>query len=109
MKFEDALTQLRAGKKITHPSFEPDVYFMACRVSLMFSETPKDEMPISIVKMQGDRQHLDMRAGGSIDNMLYPGTLMLRPEVFEQPCKHGHFPQLDLYLVMADDWKLYDE
>jgi hypothetical protein len=105
MKFEEALTLMRQGKKITHSSLGENVYFQACRIGFMFDETPLEERPISIVKMFGDRQHPDMGTAGSIDDMLYPGTLIVKPEVFKEPCKHGHFPQLNLFLVMADDWE----
>lgn len=74
----------------------------------MFDDTPSNERPISIVKMKGDRQHPDMGTGGSIDDIIYPGTLMVRDKIFENPCKHGRLPQLDLFLVMSDDWKLYE-
>lgn len=104
MKFEEALALMRKGKKITHSSLGENVYLQACRVGFMFDETPLEQRPISIVKMLGDRQHPDMGTG-SIDDIVYPGTLMVKPEVFQKPCKHGHFPQLNLFLVMSDDWE----
>ncbi len=109
MKFEDALAQMRLGAKITHPTLDNDVYFQACRIGLMFHDTPKEQCPISIVKMKGNRQHPDMGTGGSIDDMLHPGTLIFKDEVFERPCKHGYFPQLNLFLVMSEDWEIINE
>lgn len=96
MIFEDALTLMRQGKKITHSSLGENVYLQACRVGLMFDDTPLEQRPISIVKMLGDRQHPDMGTGGSI------------PEVFKEPCKHGHFPQLNLFLVISDEWEVIE-
>lgn len=102
MKFEEALNLMRSGAKITHPCFEEDIYFMACRVSCM-----GEDLGASIVKMKGEHQHPDMIAG-SIDDMFYPGTFIPKEEVFEKPCKHGRKPQLDLFLVMSDEWSIYE-
>ena len=104
MIFEDALAQLRLGKKIKHPSMDDDVWFQGCYVSL-FGERIGG---ISIVKMKGDCQHSDMGTGGTIDDMLYPGTLIVKEEIFEKPCKHGKHPQLDLFLVMSDEWEVFE-
>lgn len=60
MKFEDALSLMRAGKKITHEDLEEDVYFQLCRVGLIFEDIPQDSYPLGIVKMKGDYQHVDM-------------------------------------------------
>lgn len=110
MKFEDALSQMRQGKKITHPDLGEDVYLQACRIGFCFDERPVEERPISIVKMKGEVIHADMNMGGGIDNMLYPGTLIFKNEVldeiFKEPCKHGRFPQLNLLLIMSDDWEI---
>ena len=108
MKFEDALIQMRAGKKITHPVFDDDVYFMACRLSIAFMQMPLEDMPISIVKMKGDLQHPDMGIVGSPDDICYPGRLIPKEKFLEKPCKHGFTPQLDLFLVMSDEWKVID-
>lgn len=108
MKFEEALKAMRDGAKITHHYFEDDVYFQACRIGIIFDDSPKEDWPISIVKMKGNNQHPDM-GGGSIDDMLRPGTLMFRDEIFEKPCKHGYGPQLNLYLVMSDEWEIYND
>jgi hypothetical protein len=107
MKFEDALKAMREGAKIRHPYFVDDVYFQACRVGMMFDETPIQDQPISIVKMRGDYQHEDM-GRGNIDDLVYPGTLMIKEKYLEKPCKHGHAPQLNLFLVMSDDWEIYN-
>ncbi len=99
MKFEEAITLMREGKKIAHQSLGENVYLQACRVGLMFDETPFEDRPISIVKMLGDRQHPDMGTMGP-DDICFPGTMMVRSEVLKEPCKHGNHPQLNLVLVM---------
>ena len=104
MNFEDALAQLRIGKKITHPNFDEGIYFMGCYLSFM-GERLSDDM--SIVKMRGDYQHEDMGIG-TIDDMLYPGTMIVKEEVFAKPCKHGYLPQIDLFLVMSDEWMVIE-
>src|SRR5690606_15347591 len=63
MKFEEALTQMRQGKKIRHPYFDRDEFLAACRVGFIGDDTtPLEEKPISIVRIKGDRQH-DCMAG----------------------------------------------
>lgn len=107
MIFEDALKLMREGKKITHPHFESDVYFQACYVG--FTEETfetKKSRGMSIVKMKGDNQHEDM-GSGNLDSMLYTGTLILKP--LPEKCKHGFMPQINLFLIMSDDWKIYGE
>jgi hypothetical protein len=103
MNFESALVQLKLGKKITHPSFDEEIYFMGCYISILGTKLPD----IYIIKMKGDYQHEDM-GSGTIDDMLYPGTLIIKDEVFEPPCKHGTHPQLDLFLVMSDEWQVIE-
>ena len=95
MKFEEALTLMRQGKKITHSALGDNVWLQACTVGFLFDETPLEQRPISIVKMLGDCEHPDMRPDFD--------------EVFKEPCKHGYNPQLNLFLVMAEDWELYLE
>lgn len=90
MKFEEALTKMREGSKITHPSFEEDVYLQACRVGIIFDSNFKETWPISIVKMKGDRQHEDMMP------------------IHRERCIHGLTPQLNLFLVMSEDWEVID-
>lgn len=110
MIFEQALSALRKGKKITHPRFDPDVYLMACYLTLKYD--PDDtfekaqERGMSIVKMRGDVAHEDM-GSGNIDNIVYTGTLIIE-EHLEKPCKHGYFPQLNLFLLISDEWEIYD-
>lgn len=104
MKFEEALAELRKGKKIRHPNFEEDEYFMGCYVSLMFMNHTilKATENISIVKMKGEKQHPDMK----------PRIPFL--ESFDL-CKKYPFlkssimqPQLNLLLVMSDDWEILE-
>jgi len=100
MKFEDALSAMRKGAKIRSPFFESDEYLMACYVSMKFDpeETfeKAKERGMSIVKMKGDRQHPDM-GSGDMDRI---------PKDFLNPCKHGYFPQINLLLLMRDDWEI---
>lgn len=92
MKFEDALARMRAGAHITHPIFddEGDVYFIACKSGL--PGMPKKKYWLSMVKMKGDAQHPDMLGG----------------EFSEKPCKHGNHPQLNLNLIMSEDWQVWE-
>jgi len=101
MIFEEALALMRKGKKIRHPSMPEDEYYMACRVSLHpdISEPINVwEMPMSIVWMKSERKHDDMGIG-SLDKL---------PKDWDKPCKHGHLPQINLLLLMRDDWELVE-
>lgn len=106
MIFEEALKQLRQGKKIRHPSFDEDVYFQACYITInpLFNPEGIETFKIvkargmSIVKMKGDYQHPDMVIG-SLDK--------LNPD-WDKKCKHGNCPQLNLFLIMADDWEVLE-
>jgi hypothetical protein len=104
MKFEEALTALREGKKIRSPFFKENEYLMGCYVGLdtelfglppeSFEEVKKRGM--SIVKMQDDRQHPDM----------VPQNFPTR-----QPCCNPDlhsYPQLNLFLIMNDDWEIIE-
>ena len=123
MKFEQALAALREGKKIRHSSFETDEYFMACHVGLVGDDTPFNEGPISIVKMKGDKLHESMIGVlGSIAKI----KKQLKEILTEDDYKKYHniytdlkiaeifddnlfrFPQLNLGLVMCDDWEIIE-
>jgi hypothetical protein len=105
MIFEEALKLLREGKKIRHPTFEDDVYLSGCYLTLKtiidddgneLADSLEDakERGMSIVLMKGDRQHKDMM------HQNFPS---------EQPCcnpKLHSFPQLNLFLIMSDDWEV---
>lgn len=85
MIFEEALKALRAGAKIRHPSFEEDVYLQGCYVGLIGMEETFEETKsrgMSIAKMKGNKKHPDM-----------------------YPSKTCSPPQLNLFLVMADNWE----
>ena len=99
MIFEEALCELRKGKKIRHPNMPKDEYLMGCyvRIDPMFDPNGVYllERPVnmSIVKMIGDCQHRDMRP------------------TFEEcvnPCKHGSIPQICIFLLMCDEWEVID-
>lgn len=101
MKLEEALVELRNGKKIRPIyGFEEDEYLMGCYVTFRylkreilesFEEMKKRGM--SIVKMKGEYKHPDM--------------VPFRYNSGEEVCKHGLFPQINLYLLMQD-WEIYE-
>ena len=122
MIFEEALGALRAGAKIWHPSFADDEYLTACRVGLMGdNETPIHEKPISIAKIKGERL-TDTMSG----KLAYIARIkgQLKKILTEEDYKKYHniytemdignifdndifaFPQLNLFLVMSDEWKI---
>ncbi len=106
MIFEEALAELRKGKKILHPLFEEDEYLMGCYVGLKFCEESFEqakERGISISKMKGEFAHPDM---------------VPRLPIFEAMdlCEKYPFlkdkimcPQLNLFLIVSDDWVVLDE
>lgn len=103
MKFEDALSQMRLGKKITHKHLGENVYLQACRLGLMFDDSPIYDMPISIVKMKGEYQHPDMLPPLSFSQQMdllniYP---ILRDKIT--------YPTINLLLIMSDDWIVLEE
>lgn len=121
MQFEEALKLMREGAKITHPIFEDDEYFEGCYIGLpsyyddngnLVEDTfeQQKQRGMSIVKMKGDRQHPDMgNMGGGIDSMCYPGTFIIKEEFMKPSCKHGNMPQLNLFLVMSVEWKIWEK
>jgi hypothetical protein len=122
MKFEDALSAMRAGSKIRHSCFDHDEYLQACRVGFTHDdETPLDEKPISVVKMKGDRQ-ADEMAG--VSNYVAKIKRQLKNILSEEDYKKYHnfyveldiasifeesifkYPQLNLFMIMSDDWEI---
>lgn len=121
MKFEEALSALREGAKIWHPRFSDDEYLSACRVSLIGDNTPLNEKPMSIVKIKNGRQSDDM--AGKF-NYVAKIKMQLKKILTEEDYKKYHnfyteidiseifdndlfaFPQLNLFLVMSDEWKI---
>lgn len=135
MIFEDALKAMREGAKIRHPSFANDEYLQACYVGFpdyyddngkLVTDTleHKKERGMSIVKMKGDRQH-DSMAG--VLNYVAKIKRQLKQILTEEDFKKYHnvyteieigkifdndifqFPQLNLFLIMSDDWEIYKE
>jgi len=111
MIFEEALKLMREGKKITHKYLsdtnEKDVYLKGCYVGFP-GETyeQKKSRGLSVVKMKGDKEHEDMGLG-NLDDMFIPGTLIIKQ--WPEKCKHGFYPQLNLLLIMSDEWEVYDD
>jgi hypothetical protein len=121
MKFEEALAALREGAKIWHPTFADDEYLSACRVGFIGDDTPLEDKPISIARIKGDRQH-DSMAGRL--NYVAKIKRQLKAILTEEDYKKYHniytemniskifdddffeFPQLNLFLVMSDEWKI---
>ena len=124
MIFEEALTALRQGAKIWHPTFSDDEYLMACRLGLIGDDTPIKDKPISIVRIKSGVEHENM--GGKL---LYIAKIkrQLKEILTEEDYKKYHTvwtdidigeifdddifqcPQLNLFLVMSDEWKLFKE
>ncbi len=102
MKFENALTAMREGKKIRHPFMPDDEYYAACYVKLptikdddgnILEDINYKERGMNIVWVKGAFQHPDMRPHN------WPN---------KQPCCNPalhDFPQLNLFLIMSDDWE----
>lgn len=122
MKLEEALPVLRIGGKIWHPTFANDEYLCACKIGLISDDTPFNERPISIVKMKGDRQADEM--GGRL-NYVAKIKRQLKKILTEDEYKKYHniyheieiskifnndifvYPQLNLFLVISDEWEIY--
>lgn len=126
MKFEEALVALREDKKIWHPTFADDEYLCGCYVSLPgedFEEIKKTR-DISIVRIKGDRQH-DCMTGKF--NYVVKILRDLKKVLTEEDYKKYHkdlgtqieiskifdedvfmYPQLNLFLVISDEWEIYN-
>ncbi len=124
MKFEEALSALREGKKIRHRTFADDEYLQACRVGIKGCDFYNQDLPLSIVKMKGDRQ-ADEMAG--VLNYVAKIKRQLKAILTEEDYKKYHnvydeiqiskifdndifkYPQLNLLLVMCDDWEIIND
>lgn len=109
MILEEALTLLRQGKKIRHPTFDSDEYLMGCYVYSRLvhfdefglkKEVTADELKaarlggMSIVRMKGELKHPSMRP-----DFKWPDRA---------PCGHDDlhtYPQINLLLLTKDDWE----
>lgn len=99
MILEEALTALRNGAKIRHPTMEPDEYFQACIVGIIHCDIPEDA-PISIVKMKGDNVHIDM-----VPRLpFYEHTDLIDKYPFLR--EKITFPTINLLLIMSDEWEV---
>lgn len=124
MKFEEALIELRSGKKIWHPTFSKDEYLTACQVGLIGDDdTPLDEKPISIAKIKNDRQSDEM---AGVLQYVAKIKRQLKKILTEEDYKKYHniytemdianifdndifkYPQLNLFLIMHDDWEVIE-
>ena len=108
MFFEEALQELRKGKKIRYPHFKKDVYLMGWYVTfatiidddgIEVVDTLEDAQArgMSIVKMEGDIQHSDMFTKN------WPN-----PQPCCNPDLHS-MPQLNLLSIMSDDWEVIND
>jgi hypothetical protein len=119
MKFEDALSAMREGAKIRHPSWDEDEYLMGCYVGFIFPEESfkeKKKRSMSIVKMKGKNDHPDMvphpelyelsfdQYMGKVNQLMLEGKI---PEPCSRPELHK-YPQLNLLLIMFDDWEIVE-
>jgi hypothetical protein len=122
MNFEAALSAMRAGAKIWHPTFSNDEYLMSCRLGYIGDDiTPLNEKPISIIKIKGNNQSDDM---DGVLNYMFKIKKQLRKILTENDYKkyiNAHaeseiekifdknifkFPQLNLFLVMSNKWTI---
>ena len=122
MNFEQALSAMRSGAKLWHPTFANDEYLMSCRMGYIGDDiTPLNEKPISIVKIKGDKQSDEMY--GAL-NYVSKIKKQLRKILTENDYKkyinvHAEneiekifdnnifkWPQLNLYLVMSNKWTI---
>lgn len=87
MKFEDALAQMRLGKKITHDSLGEDVYFKSSPPAF---EKNKKLLGYHVVKMRGDTPHEDMWLK-KIDG-----------------CGCHFYPTLNIQLLLNENWKILE-
>lgn len=132
MKFEEALALLREGAKIWHPMFAEDEYLSGCYIGFpdyyddngnLVTETleQKKERGMSIVKIKGDRQSDEM---AGVSYWVVKIKRHLKNILSEEDYKKYHniytemdiakifdndifkFPQLNLLLIMSDEWKV---
>lgn len=113
MKFEEALKELREGKKITHDLLGEDVYLAGCYITFPtimnddgteLNDTFEDAKArgMSIVIMKGDREHPDMRPRlPFIEHMeLIDKYPFLKEKIT--------YPTLNLLLIMSDEWRILE-
>lgn len=96
MIFEEALSKLREGKKIRHSSFDEDVYLQSCINVIGVNKLSDEEfskLPLSITWMKGKYEHPNMRP---------------KIGIYDKPCVHGNYPQLNLLILMRDDWEVIE-
>lgn len=97
MKFEDALSLLRQGKKIRHKQMPEDEYLQACYMTIPLLEESFElakSRGISIVYMKGERQHEYMEQRNFLN---------------KEPCCNPElhsYPQLNLYWVISEEWEI---
>lgn len=97
MIFEKALAELRKGKKIRHPHFDENVYLIGCYVGPNLALFPNlkesfEDMKargISITWMRDDKLH----------------SSMMPKFIPECSSKLHASPQLNLLLIMSDEWE----
>lgn len=111
MKLEDALTALRAGAKIYHPSMEKNEYFIGCYHALpdfyddegnLVTETfeQKKERGMFITKMIDEKVHPDMC------NRLSFKKYMELIDEFPFLQEKLAFPTINLLWLMSDAWEI---
>lgn len=100
MIFEDALKLLREGKKITHPYFEDDEYFVRCYHDLLghFAEE-NGKRKVFITKMKGEYLHEDMKPNFDLWN-----PSVSNEELWKQKNSGASIP---LILLTSKHWEEY--
>jgi hypothetical protein len=137
MKFEDALTALRNGAKIWHPTFYDNECLVACRSGLEGNilgayrvglkddtETPFNEKYISIVKMKKDKQVDEMAGIFNYVSKIKKQLMNILIEEDYEKYRNTHtnlsiyeifdkdifkFPQLNLLIIMSDEWMMLED
>jgi hypothetical protein len=135
MIFEEALKLMREGKKITHKFLGEDVYLSGCYITFktIIDDDGKEwvdsfedakERGMNIIKCKGDSESHEM---WGISYYVAKIKRQLKKILTEEDYKKYHnfytemdiaeifdndifkFPQLNLLLIMSDDWKIYED
>ena len=113
MKFEEALSKLREGKKIRHPHFEEDVSLVGCYVTLKtIIDDEGKELVDSFEDAKARGISITLKKGDNIHPDMYP-RIPFREHV--DLCEKYPFirdklayPTINLLLIMSDDWVVMD-
>jgi hypothetical protein len=99
MVFEEALKAIREAKKIWHPSFNKDEYLMGCYITINPLLCPDGIEPFKMVQARG--MSITWMLGENIHPKMKPKFIPKDDVPF--------YPQIDLFLLMAYDWEIYEK